>query len=170
VDVLAQRPGDQVALDALVRATRNDRFWGVRTRAVDAVGIWASEPSRADILAMQSVRSALFYATLDPDARVRQAAATALGRLALSGGAATEVVIRLREIARSDPSFIVRGAAVAADIHQEKNAALPLAKQLMAPEVWQNVIRAPALNALKALDTPEARQLLQEFAPPGQQD
>ncbi len=170
VDVLARRPADQVALDALVRATRNDRFWGVRTRAVDAVGVWASEPSRADIPAMQIVRSALIYATRDPDARVRQAAATALGRLALSGGAATEVIIRLREMARSDASLIVRGAALASDIRQEKNAALPLARQLMTPEVWQNVIRTPTLNALKALDTPEARQLLQEFAPAVQQN
>src|SRR2546423_10866635 len=38
VDVLAQRPGDQLALDALGRATRNDRFWGVRSRAVNAIG------------------------------------------------------------------------------------------------------------------------------------
>ena len=64
----------------------------------------------------------------------------------------------------------MRGAALAADIRQEKNAALPFAKQLMEPEVWQNVIRTPAVNALKALDTPEARQLLQEFAPAGQQN
>jgi aminopeptidase N len=165
VDVLAQRPADQLALDGLVRAMRNDRFWGVRARAVDAVGTWGSEPNRADIPAMHSVRTALIYATRDPDARVRQSAATALGRLTVSGNAAMEVTIRLREMARSDPSLIVRGAALASDIRLEKNAALPLAKQLMAGEVWQNVIRTPALDALKTLDTPEARQLVQEFAP-----
>ena len=164
VDVLAQRPGDQLALDALVRATRNDRFWGVRARAVDAVGVWAGEPNRADIPAMQNVKNALIYATRDPDARVRQSAATALGRLTVSGNAATEVTIRLREMARSDLSLIVRGAALASDIRLEKNAALPLAKQLMARDVWQSVIRTPALNALRSLDTPEARQLLQEYA------
>jgi aminopeptidase N len=168
VDVLAQRPADQLALDGLVRAMRNDRFWGVRARAVDAVGIWASEPNRADIPAMQNVRTALIYATRDPDARVRQSAATALGRLTVSGNAALEVTIRLRAMARSDASLIVRGAALASDIRLEKNAALPLAKQLMAPEVWQNVIRTPALAALKTLDTPEARQLMQEFPPSGQ--
>jgi aminopeptidase N len=168
VDVLAQRPADQLALDGLVRAMRNDRFWGVRARAVDAVGIWGGEANRAEIPAMQNVRTALIYATRDPDARVRQSAATALGRLTVSGNAALEVTIRLREMARSDPSLIVRGAALASDIRQEKNAALPLAKQLMAGEVWQNVIRTPAIAALKSLDTPEARQLLQEFAPPGQ--
>jgi aminopeptidase N len=168
VDVLAQRPADQLALDALVRAGRNDRFWGVRSRAVDAVGVWASEPNRAEIPAMHTVRTALIYATRDPDARVRQSAASALGRMAVQGSATTEVTIRLREIARSDPSLIVRGAALAAVIRQEKNAALPLAKQLMADEVWQNVIRTPALNALKELDTPEARELVQQYTPAAQ--
>jgi HEAT repeat protein len=114
---------------------------------------------------MHNVRTALIYATRDPDSRVRQSAATALGRLTVTGNAALEVTIRLREMARSDPSLIVRGVALAADIRLEKNAALPLAKQLMEREVWQNVIRTPALAALRTLDTPEARQLLQEFAP-----
>jgi len=38
VDVLARRPGDQAALNALILSTRNDKFWAVRARAVDAVG------------------------------------------------------------------------------------------------------------------------------------
>ena len=168
VDVLAQRPSDQIALDALVRATRNDRFYGVRARAVDAIGTWASDSTRASIPPMQAVKSALIYATRDPDARVRQEAVTALGRLTLSGSGPSEVTIRLREVARSDRSLIVRGAALASDIRLEKNAALPLAKQLMAEDVWQSVIRGPALNALKAIDTPEARELIQQFAPAAQ--
>jgi len=168
IDVLAQRPADQVALDALVRATRNDRFWGVRARAVGAIGIWASDPSRASILPMRNVRDALLVATRDPDARVRQEAVIALGRLAVTGSAATEVVIRLREVARSDPSLIVRGAALASDIRLEKDSALPLARQLMAQEVWGNVIRTPALNVLRTLDSPEARQLVQQYTPAAQ--
>jgi hypothetical protein len=75
---------------------------------------------------------------------------------------------RLREMARSDPSLIVRGAALASDIRLEKNAALPLAKQLMTQEVWNNVIRTPALSALKEIDTPEARQLVEQYASPTQ--
>jgi len=168
VDVLAQRPGDQIALDALVRATRNDRFYGVRARAVDAIGAWASDPTRAAIAPMQAVKSALIYATRDPDARVRQEAVTALGRLTPSGSGPNEVTIRLREVARSDRSLIVRGAALASDIRLEKNAALPLARQLMEQDVWQSVVRGPALNALKAIDTPEARELIQQYAPAAQ--
>ena len=168
VDVLAQRPTDQVALDALVRATRNDRFWGVRARAVIAIGTWASDSRRAILPAMRNVRDALIVATRDPDARVRQDATIALGRLTVSGSAATEVTIRLREIARSDPSLFVRGAALASVITLEKDSAIPLAKQLMEPEVWGNVIRTPAINALKTLDSPEARELVEKYAPAAQ--
>ena len=100
----------------------------------------------------------------DPDPRVRQSAATALGRLTLSGTTARDVNIRLREIARTDQSLIVRGAALGSDILLEKNAALPLAKQMMAEQVWQNVIRTPAVNALKVVGTPEALQLAEQYA------
>ena len=168
VDILAQRPAEQMALDALVRATRNDKFWGVRARAVAAIGAWGSFVTRASIPPMRNVRDAVVVATRDPDARVRQEAATALGQFVISGKVAVDVGIRLREMARSDPSFIVRGAALASDIRLEKNAALPLAKQLMAQEVWNNVIRTPALNALKEVDTPEARQLVEQYASPNQ--
>jgi HEAT repeat protein len=165
VDVLAQRPADRLALDALIRSTRNDRFWAVRARAVDAIGEWASDSSRATIQPMKSVKDALVRATFDPDARVREEAAKALGHLPLSGPAVLDVVIRLRTLARNDRSLIVRGAALGSDIRLEKDAAIPLAKQLMVPEVWQNVIRAQALSALKEIDTPEARQLVQQYAP-----
>jgi aminopeptidase N len=165
VDVLARRPADRLALDALVRSTRNDRFWSVRARAVDAIGVWASDSGRATIEPMKSVKDALLRATFDPDARVREEAVTALGHLPVSGAAAMDVVVRLRNVARIDRSFIVRGAALASDIRLEKDAAIPLARQLMAPEMWQNVVRVQALNALREIDTPEARQLVQQYAP-----
>ena len=164
VDVLAGRPADQIALDALVRATRNDRFWGVRQRAVAAIGAWASDATRATIPPMQKVKDALIVASRDPDARVRQEAARALGQMTVIGNALLDVTIRLRQIARSDLSLIVRGEALASVIRLEKNAALPLAKEMMAPEVWDNVIRTPALAALKSVDTPEARELINQYA------
>ncbi len=168
VDILAGRPADQIALDALVRATRNDRFWGVRRRAVAAIGTWAGDARRASIPPMQKVRDALIVASRDPDPRVRQEAGKALGTLTLSGNALLEVTIRVRQLARSDPSLIVRGEALGSVIRLEKNAALPLAKEMMAPDVWNNVIRTPALVALKTVDTPEARELINQYAPADQ--
>jgi aminopeptidase N len=168
VDVLVQRPADRLALDALVRSTRNDRFWAVRARAVAALGVWVSDSTRASIPPMKTVRDGLVRATFDPDARVREEAAKALGRLPISGPAALDVVVRLRNVARLDRSMVVRGAAIASDILLEKDAALPLARQVMVPETWRNVIRVPALDALKAIDTPESRKLIEQYAPVSQ--
>jgi aminopeptidase N len=168
VDVLAQRPTDRNALNALILATRNDRFWSVRSRAVDAIGDWAADSSRAGAAPTRSVIAALVAATRDPDARVRQEAAIGLGRPPLTGTTARDVAIRLKEVARNDPNYIVRGAALASDIRLEKNAALPLAKQLMEQQLWQDVIRGPAVNALKAVGTTEALALAQQYAPQSQ--
>jgi HEAT repeat protein len=168
VDVLAQRPTDRLALDALVRSSRNDRFWAVRARAVTALSAWGADSSRVVSVPIAGVKEALLRATFDPDARVRQSAAAGLGELPLSGQEALDVVVRLRNVARTDRSLIVRGAALASDIRLEKGAAIPLAKQMMATEEWENVIRAQALTALKAVDTEAARQLIQQYAPVSQ--
>ncbi|HJQ11936.1 MAG TPA: M1 family metallopeptidase [Gemmatimonadaceae bacterium] len=164
VELLSERPTDRNALDALRRAARNDRFWAVRARAVDALGAWGSDTSRAGASPMRAVTDAIMAATRDNDSRVRQSAVNALGSLVVSGVAARDAAIRLRQLARDDPSYIVRGAALAGDIRIERNAALPLAKQLMAAQLWEDVIRKPALTALKAIGTPEAEQLAQQFA------
>jgi hypothetical protein len=165
VESLAGRPADQRALTALIAAGRNDKFWAVRARAVDAVGIWAADETRVSLSPMRGVKAALLAATRDHDARVRQEAVTALGHIATGGTVPLDVTSRLREIARNDSSMIVRGAALAADIRLEKDAAIPLAQQLMAAELWQNVIRTPALEVLTTLDSPEARSLVQKYAP-----
>jgi HEAT repeat protein len=114
------------------------------------------------------VTDALMAATRDFDSRVRQEAAFALGDLALSGVPARDVAIRLRQLARDDPSYFVRGAALAGDIRLEKNAALPLAKQLLALDLWGDVLRRPAVSALKSIGTAEAQQLAQQYTPPNQ--
>jgi HEAT repeat protein len=117
---------------------------------------------------MKAVKEALIRATFDPDARVREEAAKALGGLPISGRAALDVVVRLRNVARLDRSMSVRGAALASDILLERDVALPLARQLMAAETWRNVIRDQAIQALRAIDTPDARQLVQQYAPASQ--
>src|SRR2546423_1509668 len=169
VQLLAERPSDRNALDALRRAARNDRFWAVRARAVDALGAWGSDTSRATTSTMRTVTAAMIAATRDIDSRVREESARALGSAALTGTAARDVTIRLRQLARDDPSYIVRGYALAGDIMLERNAALPLAKQLMALDLWHDVIRRPAVAALKSIGTPEAQLLAQQFTITDQQ-
>ena len=112
---------------------------------------------------MRNITADLVTATRDIDARVRQSAAHALCSLVLSGTSLRDVAIRLRQLARDDPNYFVRGSALAADIRLEKNAALPLARQLMTANLWQDVIRRPALAALKAVGTPEAQQLANQY-------
>ena len=165
VDVLGQRPADRLALTALIGASRNDRSWGVRSRAAATLGRWGSDAQRAASPQIREVVNALLVSTRDPDSRVREEAANALGGIPLTGTAARDVAIRLREIARADANLIVRGAALAGDIRLEKNAAIPLAKQLMGDNVWQDVIRTPAIAALKEVATPEALALAQQYAP-----
>jgi hypothetical protein len=38
----------------------------------------------------------------------------------------------------------------------------------MVQDSWKNVIRLPAIEALKSIDTPDARQLVQQYAPASQ--
>ena len=165
IDVLAERPADRNALDALIRSTRNDRFWAVRARAVDAIGAWGRDSTRAGLPQMRSIAAALVAATRDPDPRVREAGARSLGSLPLTGTTARDVVVQLRALARTDPSYIVRGAALGADIRLEKNGAIQLATLLMKQELWRDVIREPAVSALKAVGTPESLELAQKYAP-----
>lgn len=168
VELLADRPGDQRALTSIIGATRNDKFWGVRDRAVGALGEWSAAANRATLPAMRSVKTALLTATRDPDARVRESAANALGSIATTGTVPLDVATRLRELARRDTSLFVRSSALAADIRLEKAAAIPLARELMAPEVWNDQIRRAALAALKDIDTPEARALIDKYPQPQQ--
>ena len=105
-------------------------------------------------------------ATGDTDARVRSTAAAALGHMPGVGTLASETAARLRAVATSDPSFFVRGDALASYIRIEKNAALPLVREMLIGDLWRNVIRTRAVEALKTVDTPEARELVQRYAIP----
>ena len=57
LESLGDRPADQRALTALIAASRNDKFWAVRARAIAAVGVWASDESRLALAPMRSVKA-----------------------------------------------------------------------------------------------------------------
>lgn len=151
VELLAERPTDPKAAPALARAATGDRFWGVRSPAVQALVNFARTPS--DSVA----RAAALAASRDADSRVRQSAAHALGAF---GGA--DVAARLNALATGDSSLFVRSAALVAYAHVDSAAALPIARAALGRDSWQDISRVGAIAALRDIGTPGARALVQQ--------
>gem|GEM_PF-5802116 len=64
----------------------------------------------------------------------------------------------------ADASPIVRGTALASYIKVAGDAALPLAREAMAETSWRNVLRMPAMNVLKGMQSEAARELYRKYA------
>jgi aminopeptidase N len=166
VILLGRRAGDSLALASLGGAVRGDRFWGVRLRAVDALGALA-DSAPADTAAAHRARratlsAALLDASRDSDARVRQRAADALGAFAGAG----DVAVRLRELARDDSSLFVRAAAIGSYAAVAPDSALAVARDLVRRDSWTDVERTAALAALGRVDRPGVVELLREYLAP----
>jgi aminopeptidase N len=149
VEVLAARAPERYALAALARAARNDSYWGVRVRAINALRAFPPD---------SIVRGILLAASADPDARVRDAAARALSRY--TGADVTE---RLRLLATTDSALFVRAAALASYATVGREAALPLVRELIGTPSWRDRLREPLLAALNELDLPEAKSLAAQY-------
>jgi hypothetical protein len=80
-----------------------------------------------------------------------------------------ELTARLRALATSDPSLYVRAPALASYVRVEGDAALPLAREMLAPDIWRDVIRVQVVDALKTLNSPEAAELVRRYSPAQQQ-
>ena len=125
------------------------RFWGVRALALRTLmGFPADSIARAAILAIARVS----------DSRIRQ---SAVGALSSFPGPDTERL--LRTVARSDASPIVRGIALASYLEVARDAALPVAGEVMSESSWRDVLRAPAMAVLKGMRSDKARALYQKY-------
>jgi aminopeptidase N len=142
---LAERMGEPLAVRAVEHALRADMFWGIRRLAIPPLA-----RLRGDTLA----RNALLDATNDPDARVRDAA---VGALAEFPGELT--VARLRIVALSDASLLVRAAALDAYAALDPRRALPDLRDALARDSWHDVLRVGALAALAHVDSAAAWEL-----------
>jgi aminopeptidase N len=161
VDLLGQRVNDQIAMAAVMAASHSDSFYAVRARATTALGDWNRNAGSTEIQPeYQAIRSALLDASRDPDARVRQEAADAL---AAYPGA--ETIARLRDVVVSDTNPFARGHALATLVRLQKDAALPLVREVLPQDAWRNVIRSPVLVELARLGTPEAMALVKQYTP-----
>jgi len=161
VDILGGRPNDEVAMAAVLAASHDDSYWGVRLHAVDALGGWNQRPgNRALLPEYHAIEIGLLDASRDSDARVRANAAAAL---AAYPGPATSA--RVRDLVSIDVNPFVRGQALASYVRLEKSAALPLVRETLPQDVWRNVIRGPVLQALYEVNTPDALALVKQYSP-----
>ena len=160
-DLLGRRPEDQVAVAALIAASHDDAFYGVRLRATEALGVWNQRPgSRETMPEYRAIWTALLDASRDRDARVRQQAADALADYP-----GAETVSRLRDLVLNDTNPFVRGRSLATLVQLQKEAALPLVREVLPQDAWRNVIRAPVLRALQELGTADALALVKQYTP-----
>ncbi|HET9986365.1 MAG TPA: M1 family aminopeptidase [Longimicrobiales bacterium] len=150
--LLGERPDEPASVAAVARAARQDRFWGVRQRAVFALAALHGTPAEP------AARAALLEATRDPDARVRQGAAEAL-----AGFPAEDVAARLRELVAADSSLYVRGAAVVSLARVRPAEALPVIQSLLAQPSWTDILRASALGALAYVEPARAWTILAPY-------
>ena len=161
-NLLGARPDDEIAMSALIAASHDDSFWAVRASAAASLGDWNHRPgNREPLPEYNAIHLALLDASRDNDARVRQNAANAL-----TSFPGAETVGRLRDLASNDTNPFVRGAALAADVRLEGQAALPLVREILPQDSWRNVIRTPVLRALQSLGSPEALALVKQYTPP----
>jgi aminopeptidase N len=153
--VLGERSRDTMARSAVIAAATEDMAWQVRAAALRAAAALTAD-STSPAIAVQALA--------DPDPRVRVVAVSIA-----SSNPSAELGTQFADLARSDSSYTVRANALAAYIAREKDAALPLARELLALPEWTASVRAPVLVALRRLDTPEARALAAKYRAPGEQ-
>lgn len=138
----------QRLMQVISAVVTEDKFWGMRRDAANALsGIAGSE-----------ARAALLAATKDKDARVRTSAVTALSS---SNDPALASVYRQM---LDDRSYVtIRAAALALGRTKSAEAYAALSNLVNLPS-WRDTIRASALNALAALGDPRALDLGLRYA------
>ncbi|HEY9427193.1 MAG TPA: M1 family aminopeptidase [Gemmatimonadaceae bacterium] len=176
VSLLSERPAERIAASTVADAARADAFWAVREAAAAALQKFAigSSVARADSASgaatsaggastlaratrfQDSVATvALLAASADSDARVRESAA---GSLSAFPGDSVEA--RLRELARSDSSLFVRGAALVSYARIAPSEAVAVIRETLQRDSWLDIERTSAVQALQYVDTPEAWNML----------
>jgi hypothetical protein len=165
VELLSKRVSEPMAVEAIAAAVRDDAFWAVREAAAAALRQFAAgdtatrdaTPDSAPVAtpAAATAATALIAAAADGDARVRQSAATSLAAFPRP-----DVEARLDELARSDSSLFVRGAALASLAHVAPDAALSEIRATLQRDSWLDIERTSAVRALEFVDAPEAWDML----------
>ena len=150
---LASR-GDAAVIEALFRAARTDRFWGVRVAAISSLGeIGARRPGLVNRIADLAKGQ---------KPRVRRAVAWALGWI---GG--DDAVKILRRIVASEESKFTVGMALLAIARTKREDAFDILSKELVRESHRDMLRQLIFDGLASLKDPRAVPVLIEYTGPG---
>jgi aminopeptidase N len=154
VEALGKIKNDEEVVSALGNALRNDKFWGLRATAADALGqIGGAAASKQLLDALNSPS--------EPWLRYRIVAA--LGNFKDDAA----IAAKLTDIAKDDSSFRARGAALQALGRLKSPDALATVEAAVSGESPDGYLRNAALRALGPLGDDKAVPLLEQWSAPG---
>ncbi len=145
--------GHEAAVEALVRAARGDRFWGVRVAALASLGeIGARRPELAHRIADLAKGQ---------KARVRRAAAWALGWIG-----SDDAVKHLRRFVRMEESKYNVGMALLGMARTKREDAFDVLRSELERESHRDILRQLIFDGFVILKDPRAIPLILEYTRP----
>ena len=151
---LRKLKNDEEVVSGLAGALRDDKAWGVRAEAGDALGrIGGAAAAKKLLEALETAK----------EPWVRNRIVAALGNFKDDAGVAE----RLNSIAREDSSYRVRAAALQALGKLKAPGALATLKEAVSGDSPDGFLRDAALRAMGSLGDDHAVTLLLEWSAPG---
>ena len=152
VDQLEKEKGDGV-VNAIVKALKDDKFWGVRAECAAALGKFKDKDSQQALIASLS----------DKDPRVETNAINSLANFKNA-----DVAKLVKDKFEHDKNYYVKAAAVTSFANVDSAQALPVVEQALNMNSYRQVIRNAALEALIKLDSVKAYDYAVKFSSYGQ--
>jgi aminopeptidase N len=150
---LGKIDGNPDVVTALGEAATHDPFWGVRVQALNALGN----------LGGAEAETAVFEATADSKPWVREVAAADLLRFEVNSTVADKLV----SMAKSDPAYLVRAAALRALAESKSPRAFEVLAAATKTDSPDNVVRSAALVSFGRLGDSRAVPILLDWSAPG---
>jgi len=154
VQVLAKLKADDEVVTALGEALRNDRAWGIRANAADALGQLGGGAASKQLLdALDSAK----------EPWVRTHVVAALGNFKDDSA----IAARLDSIAHEDSSYRARASALQALGRLKSASALATLEAAVAADSPDKILRDAALRSFGSLGDDKAVPLLLQWSAPG---
>jgi aminopeptidase N len=154
ITALGKLKGDDEAVSAIADTLRNDKAWGIRANAADALGQLGGAAASKQLLdALNSTK----------EPWVRNRIVTALANFKDDSA----IVTKLTAIAGNDGSYRARAAALQALGRLKAPDALPTLNAAVAADSPDGFLRNAALRSMGALGDDKAVPLLLQWSAPG---